>query len=148
MAYATVEDMIVRFGEEQMIQLSTPAGTDMVAVVREPVVVALGEVSAIIDTYLRKRYRAPLDVAPKEIKRACCILARYELSTGEQKQPTETMTEQRDATISWLKQISTGAVVLDLEEVASGDESYAAMSGRDPVFGGSCGGGTDSGGFS
>jgi phage gp36-like protein len=140
MAYATVDEMIVRFGEAEMMRLTTPANADLVAVQREPAMVALGDASAMIDTYLRKRYRAPLDVAPKEIKRACCILARYDLATGEQKQPTETMVNERKETLGWLKQIANGDVVLDLEEVTTGDESFAAMQSREPVFGRQCGG--------
>ena len=135
MPYATVDEMIGRFGEVEMMRLTTPANADLVAVQREPAIVALGDASAVIDTYLRKRYRAPLDVAPKEIKRACCILARYDLATGEQKQPTETLVNERKETMAWLKQIANGDVVLDLEEVTGGDESFSAMQSRDQVFG-------------
>ncbi len=144
MAYATVEEMIGRFGEAEMMRLTTPANADLVAVQSAPAKVALEDASAVIDTFLRKRYRAPLDVAPKEIKRACCILARYDLATGEQKQPSETMVAERKETLAWLKQIASGDVVLDLEEVTTGEESFSAMQTRDPVFGRQgCGRGLD-----
>ncbi len=89
MAYATIADMIDRFGESEMIRLSTPDGADLVAVVPDPIDRALDEASALIDTYLRRRYRMPLTVAPPEVRRACCILARYDLSTGGQRNPSD-----------------------------------------------------------
>lgn len=147
MAYATVADMIERFGEAEMIRVSTPDGADMVAVVCEPVEAALREVSAVIDSYLRKRYRTPLDVAPDEVTRACCILARYELSTGGQRQPTETMTAARKETIDWLSLIARGTVLLDLQEVDIGDQSFAQTESRRPVYGGGCGAGDRDDGF-
>jgi phage gp36-like protein len=144
MAYATVAEMIAKFGEAEMIRMSTPSGVDMVAVVNAPVETALQECSDLIDGYLRKRYSVPLAVAPTEIRRACCLLARYDLSIGEQKQASEAAIKDRDDTVAWLKQIALGQVLLDLQEVNTGDDSFATMQERRAVYGddhGGCGGG-------
>ena len=149
MPYATVDDMIARFGEAEMVRVSTPDGADMVAVVPAPIWSALDRASAMIDTYLRKGYRVPLDVAPQEIKDACGVLARYDLSSGGQRTPTETMTTERASTIKWLLGISRGDVLLDLQQVDIGDESYAQTASRQSCIGngyGGCGGWGDNGG--
>jgi phage gp36-like protein len=143
MAYASVQDMVDVYGAAEMIRASTPDGAEAVAVVAAPIQAALDDASAIIDTYLRKRYRVPLDVAPPEIARACRTLARYDLSLGGERNPSEQVQKTRDEVMVWLDRIAMGKVVLDLSEVAPGDESYATYSQRDPVFsdtlsGGSC----------
>jgi phage gp36-like protein len=134
MAYATIADMVLRFGEAELIRATTPDGAEAVAIVPAPVHVALREASAVIDGYLRKRYRVPLDLAPDEINRACCHLARYDLSLGGERSPSEQTTKNRDDMISWLGRISRGEVLLDLAEVAPGEESFATMQTRRDVF--------------
>ncbi len=136
MSYATISDMIDRFGESEMIRLSTPDGADLVAVVAAPIERALDDAAALIDTYLRRRYQMPLTVAPPEVRRACCILARYDLSTGGQRRPSDQVQEGQQQTIAWLKAIAGGTVHLDLAEVPIGDQSYAQSSAREPVYGG------------
>ena len=134
MAYATVDDMIGRFGQAEMIRLSTPDGAAMVAVLPAPIETALDDASAIIDTWLRRRYRVPLSVCPPELRRAACILARYDLSTGEQKNPSEQTVADRADALKWLAAIGAGTALLDLEEVAVSDQSYATMQSRDQVY--------------
>ncbi len=133
-AYASVQDMITRFGETEMIRLTTPSGQDMDTVVWAPAETALADVSAQIDTYLRKRYEVPLDIVPPEINLAACKLARYELMHGEDKQPSEQVKVARDEVVRWLGEIAVGKVLLDLTEVAAGDNSFAMVSTRRPVF--------------
>lgn len=140
MAYATIADMIDRFGEAEMIRLSTADGVDLVAVNNEPIERALDDASALIDTYLRRRYRMPLTVAPSEVRRACCILGRYDLSTGGQRNPSDQVKDGQQQTISWLKAIAAGTVHLDLDEVAVGDQSYAQSTAREPAYGANGGG--------
>jgi phage gp36-like protein len=133
-AYASVQDMITRFGETEMIRLTTPSGQSMDVVVTEKADAALADASAQIDTYLRKRYEVPLDIVPAEIVRACCILARHDLYLGEDKQPSDQVKLTRDEVVRWLGEISLGKVLLDLTEVAAGDNSYAQAQTRRQVF--------------
>jgi phage gp36-like protein len=136
MAYATVADMVLRWGEAEMIRASTPDGAAAVAVVAEPINVALENASAMIDGYLRKRYRVPLEAIPPEINDACCKIARYEVNTGGDKAPSEQTVKGRDDAVVWLARIARGEVVLGMEEVTQGDESFATTRARRPVFGG------------
>ena len=135
MAYAGVQDMIDRFGQVEMIRLTTPADQDMDTVQADPVTRALEDASAVIDGYLRRRYQVPLDLVPPEIRRACCVLARFDLSTGDQREASERTTQDRKDAVAWLTQISKGDVLLPLAEVTPGDQSFAQVQTRGAVFG-------------
>jgi phage gp36-like protein len=141
MAYATVSDMVSRFGEAEMIRLTTPEGQDAIAIDTVAVTRALTEASMLVDSYARKRYLVPMTIVPPEIARATCMLARYDLSLGENREPSEQTRLARKEVLDWLRDVSTGAVLLDLAEVPAGDDSYAEMqdrstlSGRLPPFG-------------
>ena len=130
MAYAAIQDLIDRFGEIEMIRATTPDGQDMDGIGAERANAAIDDASAMIDSYVRKRYRTPLEVAPAEIRRTACDLARYYLATGDGRTPSEEVTRRQKDAIAWLRDIATGAVVLDLDEVAAGDESYATVAIR------------------
>lgn len=127
--------MVDRFGQVELIRLTTPADQDMDTVQADPVLRALDEASALIDGYLRRRYQVPLDLVPAEVKRATCFLARYDLSQGENKEPSEQVVSARKETISWLTQVSKGEVLLPLAEVAPGDNSFARVQTRGAAWG-------------
>lgn len=133
-AYATVRDMIDRFGEVEMIHLTAKTGEPAETVDVNAVTTTIGDVSAIVDTYLRKRYQVPLDIVIPEINLGVCKLVRYELSQGEQKTPAEQTKVARDEVITWLKDVAAGRVELDLTEVDPGTDSWAEASTREPVF--------------
>ena len=128
MAYVSVQDMIDRFGAQEIARLSTPADLDLAGVVTERVERAIEGVAATIDSYIRKRYETPLDVAPLEIVRVCMDLARYDLATGDGKTCAEEVKDRHKQGMDWLRDIARGSVSLDLNEVAIGTESYAQVS--------------------
>ncbi len=128
--YASVQDLIDRYGETELVRLTTPDGADMDGIDTDRVEGALREACALVDTYLRKRYNVPLDIAPPEIRRATCVLTRYDLMHGDQREPTEQARLARKEVVDWLSDIAAGKVQLDLEEVAPGEDSYSQASTR------------------
>ncbi|WP_439596462.1 phage protein Gp36 family protein [Falsiroseomonas sp.] len=137
MPYASVEDMIARFGEVEMIRLSAPAGQLDEMVVRSSVELALVEASALIDSYIRRRYPVPVAApVPAEIVRACRILARYDLSRAEQKTTGSDLVTDRDQVIAWLKMIAEGKLDLPIAVApATGTGGLdARVSDREPTF--------------
>lgn len=93
MHYATVQDMIDRFGERELIQLTDP---EIVAVQAARAERALGDAQALVDGYLGRVYRLPLAgcakpapvpgdpgavqlVPPPQLTRITCDVARYYL---------------------------------------------------------------------
>jgi phage gp36-like protein len=94
MNYASVQDMVDRFGELEMIQLT--AGADAVAVGAEKAERALADAQAFADGFVGRVYRLPLAgcakpaptpenpaavqaVVPPQLVRATCDVARYYL---------------------------------------------------------------------
>lgn len=93
MNYATVQDMIDRYGEPEMIQLTDP---DIVAVLAPKAQRALDDAQAFADSFVGRVYRLPLagctkpapvpgdlgavqQVAPPQLTRVVCDVARYYL---------------------------------------------------------------------
>jgi phage gp36-like protein len=93
MNYASVQDMIDRYGEPEMIQLTDP---DIVAVQATKVQLKLDDAQAFADGFVGRVYRLPLVgcakpapvpgdpgavqyVAPPQLTRIVCDVARYYL---------------------------------------------------------------------
>ncbi|MCY1668325.1 gp436 family protein [Rhizobium sp. SL86] len=112
--YATVTDMIARFGETHMIRLSQPEDRTAETVDAVKIETALSDASSVIDGYIRGRYLVPIAAPPAEIVRASCVLARYELAQGEHMEPSEEMGKARKETITWLENIAKELINLDV----------------------------------
>ena len=135
--YATVTDMIARFGETQIIRLSRPEDLTAETVDEAKVNLALNDATAIIDGYVRGRYLVPIAVPPDSIVRAACILARYDLAQGERTDPSEEMAKGRKDVIAWLENISKELVQLDLPPAAAAGPAVGSgprMSDRPRIF--------------
>ena len=133
--YGSVADMIGRFGAAELIRLTTVSGTPADTLDAAKVNRALDDASALIDSFVRRRYKTPLSPVPAEVSRAAAILARFDLSTSEDATPSETAKDMRKEVLEWLNRLRDGTVLLDAAENVSGDESYATMQERIPVFG-------------
>lgn len=93
MQYASVADMVDRFGEPEMIQLTDPDSLSAVQAGR--VQLKLDDAHALADGYLARVFALPLKgcakpvggvgaveyVAPPQLKRIVCDVARYYLYT-------------------------------------------------------------------
>ncbi len=90
MQYATVQDMIDRFGEPEMIQLTD--GGDLAEVKAARIQLKLGDAHALADGHLGRVYALPLAgcakpvgvgaveyVPPPQLTRIVCDVARYYL---------------------------------------------------------------------
>lgn len=112
--YATVADMTARFGETQLLRLSRPEDRTAETIDEVKVGTALTDATAVIDGYVRGRYLVPIAAPPKEIVRAACILARYDLAQGEATDPSEEMAKSRKDVITWLENIAKELINLDV----------------------------------
>jgi len=72
--YCSQQDMIDRFGEDELIQRTDRSNIGVIdsAVLDR----AIADASAEIDSYLSK-YTLPLSVIPAVLVRACCDMARF-----------------------------------------------------------------------
>lgn len=79
MAYATPNDLVARYGETELIQLTDRAGAGEVdtAIVDQ----AIADAEALIDGYLSGRFPVPLSPVPLVLVGYACDLARARLYT-------------------------------------------------------------------
>ena len=113
MTYASLDDMRLRFGELELVQLSDPAEQ---AVLREDVVrAALGDATDLINGYVAARYRVPLDPVPAPVRRWCVDMARYYLDTLRS---NEAVRKAFEDALAGLKDVARGTVLLQAEGVS------------------------------
>lgn len=108
--YATLADLISRFGETEIIQLSDRSGTG--AIDSAVVDAKLADASAEVDAYLQGRYTLPLAVVPLSLKRIAADIARYHLYDDR---ATEQVTQRYKDAIKFLESVAKGVVQLGLD---------------------------------
>ncbi len=122
MIYATQQNMIDRFGQEELIQRTD---RDQLGVIDTVVLTqALNDAAALIDGYLRAAYTLPLATVPAELVLVCCNLARFYLYDDG---AIEVVQKRRDEAISWLKDVSAKRVSLGAD--SGGNPAPAASGG-------------------
>ncbi|MBI2278192.1 MAG: DUF1320 domain-containing protein [Dechloromonas sp.] len=109
MPYATQQDLIERFREDELRQVADVDGSGDI----DPAIVnrALEDAGAEIDAALLGRYLLPIAAVPKILTRIACDLARESLYTD---QPTEVVTERAKQARALLSGIAKGTLRLDL----------------------------------
>lgn len=109
MPYATQQDMIDRFGEEELVQLTDRAG---IGVIDASVMAkALADADDTVNGYLDGRYALPFVSPPKILNRFACDLARYYLYEDH---PTDTVAARYEDAVQFLTQVGTGKMRLGL----------------------------------
>lgn len=109
MSYATVDQMVARFGEQELIQLSDPEAQALHADVLEE---ALKDASGVMDSYLARRYTLPLATIPAVLVECCADLAIYRLMRLRPLGSLEDAKERSEAALAWLKDLASGKAVL------------------------------------
>lgn len=107
MTYATQQDLVDRFGESELIQLTDRSESGVVdaAVVTR----ALADADAEINGYLTARYTLPLATVPEVLVRVASDIARYYLFGDAM---IETVKDRYENAIKLLKGVSSGLVDL------------------------------------
>lgn len=132
MTYATQQNLIDRFGEDELIQLTDRAGLD--AIDATVISRALGDADATINGYLAARYTLPLSSpVPEILERLACDIARYALFED---QVTEIVEKRYKDAIALLRDVSAGRAELGLSDTDNKpvSKSTAQISSTTPVF--------------
>lgn len=111
MLYATRQDMIDTFGEEEIIRL-TDSNAEPGVINDVPLNAALSRASVEIDGYVASRYPKPFDPVPTILVGIACDLARYRLCGAGGRLVTDEMRDRHKDAISLLKMIARGEVKL------------------------------------
>lgn len=132
MSYASQDDLITRFGEDEILSLSDHSGSG--AIDDDVVAGALADADATINSYVGRRYALPLTSVPDRLVRIACDLTRRYLYAAR---PTDEVLAIEKRALAWLRDISTGAAVLDVAtaDQEQGNDVSLVQSSR-PLFGG------------
>lgn len=128
-AYATIQDMVRRYGQVEMIRLTVADGQEAVAIDTVRLQDALDRAAATIDSYVRRRYQTPVTPAPAELVDANGVLARFDLMFGEGREPTEQARLQHKQKIEWLESVRDGKTFL-ADATPAGQQSSAMVRDR------------------
>jgi len=107
MTYATKQQMIDRFGQDELIQLTDRSGAGVI----DDVVLdqALADADAEIDGYLAGRYQLPLGSVPPILVVYACDIARYRLYDDA---ATEQVSRRYQDAVRFLRLAADGKVQL------------------------------------
>ena len=131
MTYATQQNMIDRFGEQELIELTdhANAGSINATVLGQ----ALADADAEINAYLTSRYTLPLATVPPVLVKFAADVARYQLYDTR---ATEMVKARYDDAIKFFKMLVNGSVSLGLDPVNQPvvDVGGVQVSAPDRVF--------------
>ncbi len=118
MPYAVLSDLVARFGETELIQLTDRVGDGIVdaAVVDQ----ALADAGAVIDGYLAGRYLLPLASVPPILVSYACDLARSRMYHDA---VPEVVAKRADEAVKFLAMLSQGKINLGAVPEPASDNS-------------------------
>ncbi len=131
MAYCTQDDLITRYGEEELIQLTDATGAGVINA--DTVARAIADAAGEIDGYLAGRYSVPLSPVPKSIERIACDIARYYLYAD---QITEAVKKRYDDAVLFLRGIARGDIHVGVDDAGAApvSDNGAVMQSGGNVF--------------
>lgn len=124
MAYATLADLIEKFGESDLEELTDIDDPRAGGIVQSRIEEQIARASAEIDSYLASRYSVPLaDPAPLTIKGACCDMAFFYL---HRLGANESVVDAYDRAVRFLRDLAAGKAGLPLPDGGSPAGSASA----------------------
>ena len=131
MAYCTQQDLIDRFGQDELLDLTDIQRTGEIN--HQTVQRAIEDAESLIDGFLASRYQLPLSAVPKSLTPIACNIARYQLYD---EQTTDTVERRYKDAMNFLKAVSKGEVVLGVtaDGVPTASEDTAIIESQGSVF--------------
>ena len=111
-AYAVLQDLIDRYGEQELTLLTDRTGAGQ----PDPNVVgiALGDAAETIDSFLAGRYQLPLLTVPPIVTLWCCGIARFLLWKD---QASDAVTTLYKAAMTALQLVQAGKMTLEANAI-------------------------------
>jgi phage gp36-like protein len=110
MTYCTTQDLVNRFGELEIIQLSDFDGLN--AINQSIVDQAIADSDGEINSALRARYKLPLLVIPPELLAISCDIVRYRLMRDD---VIDAAKDRYNRAVIFLRDLANGKAVLPVE---------------------------------
>jgi len=125
MPYCTVQDLIDRFGETEILELTDRDQSGAVDEVAANG--AIEDASAEVDGYIGSKYSLPLDSPPAVLTRIAADIARYRLHDNL---ATEEVRKRYDDALRFLKSVGKGEISLGVADPPSTTGSPMVRPGR------------------
>ncbi|MDO8433515.1 MAG: DUF1320 family protein [Candidatus Binatus sp.] len=131
MSYATVQDMISRYPNRDLVQLTNEDPSSS-TIQQEPILQALNDASAEIDGYIEGRFALPIADSPAVLSRLATDIAMYRLQSLRPLHDLADARKRYEDAIALLGKVAAGELTLGLG--ADGSEPAAASDeiGRGP----------------
>lgn len=130
MAYVTEQQLIERFGERELIQLTDRDGS-AAAIVSSVLDGAIADASSEADAYVGTRYDLPLSIVPDSLVRVVSDIVRYRLYDEA---ATDQVRKRYEDAIKFLVGIAKGTISVGTlppgEELASSGDARMQSGGR------------------
>ena len=124
MPYCTQQDLIDRFGEKELIELTDEHNVDEIDATR--VNQAIADSDAFIESYIAARFTVPIDPAPAILVQIACDIVRYRLYDD---MATDRVSKRFNDAVASLRDIGSGKMSLGVDDPApqsAGDVEYKA----------------------
>lgn len=121
MTYATKQDLVDRFGAEEIAQLtdhSRAGDIDDDVLAR-----ALSDADGEIDAHIEGRYQLPLTTVPRALNRIACDIARYYLYPS----PPDQVKKRYDDAIRFLVRVGKAEIKLGSSEESQPESDNAVQ---------------------
>lgn len=112
--YASKQNMLDQYGEEHLIELTDRADPPTGEIVDSILDAALADADVTINSFISKRYTAPVAGGSPALRRPAEQLAYYYLHRDNY---PDTVRQGYEDAMDYLKQISRGEIVLDVAGV-------------------------------
>jgi phage gp36-like protein len=113
MIYATSDDMIARYPNRDLVQLTNEDPTQT-TINTTPIDQAIGDASSEIDGYLESRFALPLTDPPAVLNRLTCDIAMYRLQSLRPLHDLADARKRYDDALNLLLRVARGEVTLGL----------------------------------
>jgi phage gp36-like protein len=109
MSYATQTDLVDRYGEQELIELTDVLNAPPAAIDTAVVADKLADAEAEINTWICARYTTPVSPVPRVLTNKACAIARYYLWKDR---ASERVKSDYAEAIAWLQKVSQGQASL------------------------------------
>lgn len=131
MSYVTKQQMIDRFGERELVQLTDRSNVPPATIDDTVLDGALADAADMIDGYLKPVYALPLSVVPGILVRMAADIARYFLHARGVEKESQVYRSYAEA-LAWLKGVSTGLIQLDADGTAPAQSGGGSVRAKSP----------------
>jgi phage gp36-like protein len=126
MSYCTQDDLVRRYGNAELVQLTDRVNYPPSVIDNTIVQQAIVDAAAEMDGYLQGRYALPMTVVPDSLTAYACDIARYRLYDDR---VTERVADAYDEAIKYLMDVAKGSISLGVDQAGQAAPGTGGPSG-------------------